>query len=137
VIGHFLLSLTPREEGRVLTRQMLPFVPGKWEESCLMQTIIGGGIRATEATQYGPVALKGYRVAPFPARQRRAMPKHWQGPTPQWAGYRAYHTVGIAGQYDHLCFRFGHERINAAIRNRVLRNQARRALAGVREVASV
>ena len=50
---------------------------------------------------------------------------------------RLLHTFdefgGVPRRYDSLCIRFGEARVNAAIRNRVLRNRAQRVLAGVRQ----
>jgi hypothetical protein len=51
---------------------------------------------------------------------------------PVWSMHSGF-VVGV--RYDLLCKRFGVERVNAAIRNRVLANQARRTLQGVRETA--
>jgi hypothetical protein len=44
----------------------------------------------------------------------------------------------VGQRYDKLCARFGTERVNAAIRNRILSNRARRVLQNrpVHEVAS-
>jgi hypothetical protein len=48
--------------------------------------------------------------------------KHWGDGIPSYAEKR----VGL--RFDALCLRFGEERVNAAIRNRILSNQARRTL---------
>jgi len=42
-------------------------------------------------------------------------------------------AMDLAARYDRLCWRFGEVRVNAAIRNRILANQTRRALSGMRE----
>lgn len=46
---------------------------------------------------------------------------------------RAFLSAG--SRYDDLCERFGYDRVNAAIRSRILSNQARRALSGVQQMA--
>jgi hypothetical protein len=48
-----------------------------------------------------------------------------------------HYAACVPTTYDNLCKRFGEERINAAIRNRILANQARRTLKDVREAAHV
>ena len=45
--------------------------------------------------------------------------------------------MGLIGpRFDSLCLRFGWARVNAAIRNRILSNRARRALQGVSETVT-
>lgn len=106
MIGHYLLALTPEQEGRVLTLPInsyhgRPFVEGR----CLVQ--------CTEPHLSAMAAL------------------HFN-----CLGSNESVFTGPAHHYERLCARFGDERINAAIRNRILSNQARRALAGSREAVS-
>jgi hypothetical protein len=112
-IGHFLLTITPAEEERVLTGHLGSVTDSR----CLLQTMSGQRC-----------ALSGTR------HYREAWHSHW-------ADYRNYamwgrlmnvtrrHHVGF--QYDMLVDRFGLERVARAIRNRILANQTRRVLAQV------
>ena len=51
--------------------------------------------------------------------------------------YRSATRGNVDFLYDELCARFGTERINAGIRNRILTNQARRTLKDVPVAAHV
>ena len=99
MIGHYLLTLTPEQEGLVLTQTMGP-----------------GG--------------KLYRRSPSPGCLLQCA----TGMTEWWVGVGdTGHELDtpfqrIAYRYDRTCERFGTERVNRAIRNRILTNQARRAL---------
>lgn len=108
MIGHYLLTLTPIQEDRVLTHSFGPTINRECER-CLVMTVLPGVALDWVGTTMGTA--------------RPIEPGRWMnGP-----GYR----------YEYLCFRFGTRRVNAAIRNRILANQARRALAAVRETVSV
>lgn len=108
MIGHYLLTLTEEQEGRVLTETFLPYPEGASviiydggtvEQRCLLDVAnarIGG-------------ASCGLMLGEKIGR----------------------HLNEVGGAYDRSCHRFGVERINAAIRNRILSNRARRVLAGV------
>jgi hypothetical protein len=104
VIGHYLLTLTPEQEERVLTGVMGPIM--------------------------GPAALFGNRCLVVVAHD---LPYYEPdlAPTCRWGSQ----FVGL--KYDDLCERFTTERVNAAIRNRILSNQARRALSVIRLTAHV
>jgi hypothetical protein len=96
MIGHYVLTFTPEQETRVLTRHMEP-----------------GGIKKC--------------VGSLPCLMEVADDDE----TSMWMFWTSYRPRGWASpwvRYDDLCFRFGTERINTAIRNRILSNQARRLL---------
>lgn len=106
MIGHYLLTLTPKQEKWVLTRKMEPGAYFSWSKlgPCLVGVVCG------EDTE------KLY------AHGRR---------------YLRYDNSSIEAAYDRLCHRFDAGRVNAAIRTRILANQARRTLTPMRETASV
>jgi len=103
MIGHYLLTLTPEKEARVLTqpfqrllqsRGAAPELPRDCR--CLVLTATDG------AAMFGSCwGLENWQASP---------------------GYR----------YEDLAQRFGEARVNAAIRNRILAHQARRALTAPR-----
>lgn len=107
MIGHFLLSLTPEQEDRVLTNMFSPIahLPIGHCARCLVLTALGRekGASATGLT----------RAEDFDNRRGDACDY-----SPGW-------------RYEYACDRFGAPRVNAAIRNRILSNRARRALSGV------
>jgi len=107
MIGHFLLTFTPDVEHDVLTRKMQP---GAYEHpdgsACLVG--VAAGIDP-ESDLYGH-------------RRRYFLSGDWN-------------DTSIEYRYDCLCARFGTERVNRAIRNRVLANIARRTL--IREAVAV
>lgn len=112
MINHYLLSLTPEAEDAVLTGKMAP-----------------GAYRFAD----GRRCLVGWAAGVTPAESglRCSRPFYFT-PVPFVLPQRA-----IEPRYDSLCCRFGIARVNNAIRNRILANQARRALAGVREAVAV
>lgn len=96
MIGHFLLTLEPEQEERLLTGKMaglLVLNPTDFAKfgGCLLQVVDG----ATE------------------------------GPRKEIEDYDEV-GGHVGCQYDDLCHRFGTDRIHVAIRNRILTNQARR-----------
>jgi hypothetical protein len=101
MIGHYLLSLTPEQEDRVLTRVM---GPGEYYDfsdnvvrgpGCLDQNAIGDWFAASVVLTTAHPAYTRYRI-----EQR----------------------------YDGLCLRFGTERTNRVIRNRILSNRLWRTM---------
>jgi hypothetical protein len=124
VIGHYLLTLTPEQEDRLLTREFEP-VSGTARNKlglphgffaqyqgcrCLMMT-------TENVSTWGEVARDEWEImGERPATRWRNAP-----------GWR----------YEDLCERFGVQRVNAAIRTRILANQARRTLTPMRETATV
>jgi len=101
MIGHYLLSLTPVQEGRVLTRRFGPLMSSIADcDQCLVMAALGVDLFTNECARTEEL----HQLCQLPA-------------------YR----------YEALCRRFTSERINAAIRNRILANQARRALRSIRE----
>jgi hypothetical protein len=141
MIGHFLLSLTPQEEERVLTTKMagFPFAMAS-EARCLVQTVLDSASALTAVQERG-----FYRTSVVKHRGSRRR-------TPAWAkrggaeemclsdvfnffeDYRKYIPRSVAHQYDHLCWRFGSVVVNRCIRNRILSNRARRLLKKPAEV---
>lgn len=108
MIGHYLLTLTPEQEERVLTRRM---APGSYTAAMeyLGPCLIGTACDA-------PKVFDGSRA------WYMAAPRAWRDNTPT-----------VEDRYDVLCWRFGTAKINRLIRDRILANQLRRSLAGQRE----
>lgn len=109
MIGQYLETLSNEALDRVLTRKMSPVgyigphrVSGP--SPCLVQTALGEC--GNSWIVHGPIG----KVLPASYR---------------WSGHWR-HATAATQQYDHLCPRFGTERINAAIRDRALRVLAAR-----------
>ena len=101
MIGHYLLTLDVEQEDRVLTGKMTPFIDSSFYETgeqCLVMLVWG----VNHACDLPPNEVH---------RAGRREDAEW-----------------VTNRYDDLGRRFGSERINAAIRNRVLSNRANRAL---------
>lgn len=101
MIGHYLLTLTPEQEDRVLTQPFEPVLGPTInpEARCLLACATDG--RDFEGGQSGEPIY-----------------------------YTKAHGIGLPGfRYEYLCQRFSTTRVNVAIRNRILTNQARRILA--------
>lgn len=120
MIGHYLLSLTPKEENYVLTKKMGPITGNgdlqAFSNTCLLMAANSDDYPVVNQLDFQDLALK--------------MDK-WRA---YWRDNTATH-IGV--QYDKLCERFGTKRVNDLIRNRVLANQARRALTPMRQEATV
>jgi len=110
MIGHYLLTLTPPAEHDVLTGKMMPgaYNDGNGER-CLVGWAADASISWKNSPTYGRFRRRQHLNAHFSPRAR------------------------VEETYDGLCARFGVDRVNGAIRNRILSNIARRELAGVRE----
>ena len=104
MIGHYLLALTPDAEDDVLTGKLRPGSYGTETQRCL----VGWAADYYLETDEGNGIHRG----------RRQFENTQWGPT----------SGNVEVQFDELCSRFGTERIGKAIRNRILTNQARRAL---------
>jgi hypothetical protein len=109
MINHFLLTLTPDEEDRVLTTPMAGY-RSMSEAGCLLDALAG-------------TARHYLRV-----RQHRTV---WFWPV----GVRDP-CSSVGERYDDLHRRYG-ARVNNAIRNRILANRARRNLLALRATALV
>lgn len=112
MIGHYLLTLSPEAEEAILTGKLMPGAYGTETERCLV------GWAADVRTD-------GYGDFTTPRR-----PQHWISWQPKTE------RVDVENQYDNLCERFTPERVNVAIRNRILANQTRRTLADRRQSVS-
>ena len=104
MIGHFLNSLSAIEEDRVLLGR-LRF--GSFEPDV-------SGARCVIAVAYD------FRPKDIWNEPRLTTWPPDTGPRPS--------LVYVEDSFDRLCARFGEPRVNAAIRNRILSNRARRAL---------
>ena len=115
MIGHYLLTLTPEQENRVLTMRMGPTA----------QYVVYNGLDDTPSCG----CLKGVVHDYDRGSAARDMVGRW------------YHSFGLSDfvgiRYDDLCARFGVTRVNQAIRNRILSNRARRVLADVQAEATL
>jgi hypothetical protein len=109
MIGHYLLALTPAQEDRVLS---MPLHRGPYLQADGCRCLRGA------AEDFIGRDVQGR------FRDRFAGRTSWN---------LAHETVGI--RYDMLHFRFG-ERLNIAIRNRILSNRARRTLTPVFEAVA-
>src|SRR6266576_7233850 len=109
MIGHYLLTLTAEQEDRVLTVAFGPVYGDAFLEAnydgCLMCAV-------NNFRQWGPGCVLDLDETGQVARNRSREP-----------GY----------VYEDLCERFGGSRVNAAIRNRILSNRARRTLLRARD----
>ena len=110
MIGHYLLTLDAEQEERVLTTTFVGYIGGVRDTLCLIQVTegIGDPYRAEDFLHRPTICGDNFRLHASPAQR-----------------------------YDGLCFRFGVERVNRAIRNRILANIARRTLKDVPEPARV
>ena len=117
MLGHYLLSLSPAAEDAVLTS---PMAPGHYVSlfnvtRCLVGT--AAGARAKPGTRFGVL---------------------WDRPGDRKLFAQFHTTEGcVEARYDILCKRFGTERINTAIRGRVLMNRLRRALVNIKATEAV
>jgi hypothetical protein len=126
MIGHYLLTLTPDQEHRVLTQVMRP---GHHVELQLRDEIRGpclvGTVLGCRPNQH-PSLMERFRSCYLrPSSETVPTRRGWRF-TLLGREVVLMHTV--EEHYDVLCHRFGSARVNTAIRNRVLTNQARRAL---------
>jgi hypothetical protein len=108
MIGHYLLTLTPEQEGRVLGERMARADSFLRDDGC--RCLLGVTDNVTkDVVHYLAVSRTIQQMT--------------------HAGYSALHQRDRVGvRFDNLCARFGEERVNMAIRNRILTNQARRTL---------
>lgn len=109
MIGHYLLTLTTEQEDRVL---MLRLNGGFYIQADGCRCLRGAAENFDYAKRCFSERSRGFVFWP---------PKD-----------ELFHNVGL--RYDECVTRFGAPRVNAAIRNRILSNRARRALAPVRSV---
>lgn len=107
MIGHYLLSLTPEQEDRVLTKHFEPMLEF-YRDGLATREFIGG-----------PSCLVGT------ATNGTDVIGVQQG---EWGHTAASHRPIPGVRYEWLVGRFGLARVNAAIRNRILANRARRTL---------
>lgn len=115
MIGHYLLTLCQKAEAAILTGKMIPGGYGSKQIRCLVGW-----------------AADSYRTRSGYCHNGR--PQH--GAYTEWCDLDGWQVNCVEVRYDHLCARFGTDRINAVIRNRILANQARRALTGQREAVT-
>ena len=120
MIGHFLLTLSPTQEDRVLTNFL---APGSMMQKDGSRCLVG------VAEDWHCDGLHLWPRNPHPAVARlRDLATFCAPPERHW---------WPTSRFDDLCARFGTERINRVIRDRILANQLRRALHGVDVPASV
>ena len=110
MIGHYLLTLTPEQEDRVLTTPMDTPMNLRATVPCLVQVAVG---------RERGVAVSDLLNIMWPRGSICADQEY------------------VTGRYDAVVCRFGAARVNAAIRNRILANRARRTLAPARATAAV
>lgn len=115
MLGHYLLTLTEAQEDRVLMRHVQP---GPYCAGCLIGVANDAPGAGVFWSEHGDQWQRRHDQ-PIPGQHLGV------GGARRWNGDR----LGI--RYDYLCKRFGVERMNAAIRNRILSNRARRVLSGV------
>jgi len=118
MIGRLLEQLTAEEEDRVLCTAMRP---GAYRDNgdagpCLLGTIVGES-RDKDALSTEDISSVLSRLS------RVQMVRLRMGVV----------DSGIEVQYDTLCKRFKEQRVNNAIRNRILSNRVKKALFTVKE----
>jgi hypothetical protein len=104
MIGHYLLTLNEKQEDRVLTRKMRARGSSLQSIACLVIT-----------AQFRTDELAGCEA-------------RGKGLLSRWPPQGGAVFPPVARHYDVACDRFGTERVNSAIRNRILSNRARRVL---------
>jgi hypothetical protein len=113
MIGRYLDVLTEAQEDRVLTGKM---VPGQYARSDGTRCLVGCAGGAHEISEPCGVTCT-----------------EWLDDLAQFNAVSvAGSWFGVEHRYDRCCSRFGVQRTNDLIRNRILRNRTRRALLGVR-----
>lgn len=106
IIGRYLETLTPFQEERVLTGTLRA---GTYGPHCGGQSVPRCLVGLACSTERG-LAMG---MLPFPFNKAASI------------------EPGVEFQFDALCRRFGVKKVGWAIRQRILRNMARRTLAGV------
>ena len=119
MLGHFLLTITPAEEDRILTHQLGTVM----ESRCLLQTMSGTHC-ALSGTRHLAEAMHAHGA------ECRNFVLWGRQPHNLWQ-----HHVGV--RYDTLIDRFGVKRVGQAIRTRILANKARRLLRQIETVTRV
>jgi hypothetical protein len=136
MIGHYLLTLTPEQEDRILTRPMEGYRDGDpGENLCLLEIIGGGYDRFYQEDHPGIIEWRDF-LCERVQEEIVAKWSAWKGWEPGIREKPSPFPPAVYGQYDYLYKRFG-ERANAAIRNRILANRARRELLKANELAEV
>lgn len=120
MIGHYLSTLTPAQEDRVLQGRMAAGCEKNHEPGA--GDYISRGGRCLVGTAWGAYTKNGYTEFLDDKSGGR------------WTGWKG---VSVEERFDSLMLRFGTARVTAAIRNRILSTRARQALAAVRETVSV
>jgi hypothetical protein len=119
MLGILLDKLTVEEENRVLTQTLHPWAGDEPSANggCLMERIAGSNCEGN--TAFG---------------RKFALTVHWdreqqdKSHSFQWRAESTRVPQGWGSQYDALCERFGINRVNDLIRNRILENRTRKAL---------
>lgn len=115
MINHYLQTLTPDEEHRVLTGRLSPGMVVRNDGTrCLIGAVEDWGVR--EGCCQPRVARHGLTM---------------------WYHRSATLVDSVARRFDALCHRFGVERIGRVIRERIVANQIRRTVAPVTQPAEV
>ncbi len=127
MIGHFLLTLSPEEEGRLLTGKLTPRLNDMHEvggPGCLLQAVDDRSLRDPfSRVRRDSHHQLGATVRHMAIRGRLSSESGWKD--------NLRHSIlhwSVGHRFDALCERFGVERVGRVIRTRVLSNQARRAL---------
>lgn len=134
MIGHYLMTLTPAQEDRLLTEVLAPGgLVNVGGSRCLI------GVAEDWRYQEGLTPPKSLYEAivsmaiHIESHDKRTRLVSW--------GERLVHGVNegtsVPERFDKMCYRFGVPRITRAIRNRILTNQAWRALAPTPELVAV
>lgn len=115
MIGHFLGTLTKKQEDRVLTEKLARAPNYITADGCRCLL----GVTAN-------IGFDGFREG----RDQDVMDRaKWPGfARPAFLATWPRGPAVVGARFDQLVSRFGPERINAAIRNRILSNRARRVL---------
>jgi hypothetical protein len=123
MIGHYLLTLTEEQEDRVLTTHMSPgHLVRDNGTRCLLGVCEDWRIVIDEADGRSDYVGTEQRLRLIQWPVYGDVEERWRS---------------VPWRFDLLCRRFSMKRINAAIRNRILSNRARRTLKQVEHPASL
>lgn len=138
MIGHFLLTLEPEQEDRILGRAMLPGSyagnngPVGIEGPCLVGTAAGCPTYEERIVASGQYFFIGAEQCVQVLRKRTtwlsAKAQRWARMNPRKEFPRSIPIPSIESRYDAMCHKYGTELTNRLIRDRILLNRLWREL---------
>lgn len=129
MIGHYLLTLTPEQEDRLLTETLAPGgLVNTGGRRCLLGVVEDWRLVegfTTPGSAYEMIMNLAMHVKRHDERKRLI----------EWSNDSE--VISVPERFDALCYRFHTPRITRAVRNRILSNQARRTLTRAPELVAV